>query len=81
MSASKIRRSRRLVAKEDPFYITATTKASRVTEVQLDLSTASDCMRAALEASEVLHHPCRLESPPPSFVRAGVQPCSPIQEG
>ncbi|KAF8732245.1 hypothetical protein HU200_016224 [Digitaria exilis] len=52
-SASKHRHSSRLAAKEDPFYVDATTKATRVKAAKLDLSKASERMRAALAASEI----------------------------
>ncbi|CAN6211719.1 unnamed protein product [Urochloa humidicola] len=56
-SASKLRRSRRLAAKEDPFYVDATTKASKMKEAQLDLSKASERMKKAIQASGVLERP------------------------
>jgi hypothetical protein len=59
---SKIHRSRRLAAKEHPFYVDATTKASRVKAVQMDLSKASECMKTALADSRLL------ESPPPAKI-------------
>lgn len=61
-SASKHRHSSRLAAKEDPFYVDATTKATRVKAAKLDLSKASERMRAALAASEMLQRP-----PPPKI--------------
>lgn len=48
-SASKARRSRRLVAKENPLFEDATTKAARVQSAKLDLSRDSAAMVAALE--------------------------------
>jgi hypothetical protein len=61
-SASKVRRSRRLAAKEDPFYVDATTEASHVKAAKLDLDRASEHLKAALEASGVL------ERPPPARI-------------
>jgi len=62
-SASKLRRrSLRLAAKEDPFYIDATSKATRVKTAQLDLARASARMREALAHSGVLERP-----PPPKI--------------
>jgi len=61
-SASKIRRSRRLAAKELPFYEDATSKAARVQAAKLDLQRASARMKAALESSGVL------ERPPPAKI-------------
>ncbi|CAN6334113.1 unnamed protein product [Urochloa humidicola] len=56
-SASKQHRSRRLAAKEIPFYEDATTKATRVKAAQLDMSKASKCMKKAIDASEILSRP------------------------
>lgn len=56
-SASKMRRSSRLAAKEDPFYVDATTKASRAKADQMDLAKASERMKAALHASGTLRRP------------------------
>lgn len=56
-SASKVRRSRRLAAKEDPCYTDATTKATRVKAAQLDLTRASARMKSAVEESGVLLRP------------------------
>lgn len=57
-SAAKTRRHRlRLAAKEDPFYIDATSKATRVTATQLDLARASARMKEALTRSGVLERP------------------------
>ena len=59
-SAAKTHRhSLRLAAKEDPYYVDATTKATRVKAAQLDLSRTSTRMKAALEHSGVLEHPAR----------------------
>ena len=53
--AAKARRhSLRLTAREEPFYIDATSKASRVKAAQLDLARASARMREALARSGVL---------------------------
>jgi hypothetical protein len=59
-SASKRRHSLCLMAKEAPFYESATSKASRVQAAKLDLSEASTRMKAALDTAGVL------ERPPPS---------------
>ncbi|CAN6381614.1 unnamed protein product [Urochloa humidicola] len=56
-SASKIRRSRRLAAKEVPFYEDATSKAARVQEAKLDLAKASARMKKAVEDSGILARP------------------------
>jgi len=64
-SASKIRRSRRLAAKENPFYVDATTKASRIKAAQLDFSKASGRMKAAVVDSGLL------EWPPPAKIPVG----------
>jgi hypothetical protein len=58
-SASKICRSRRLAAKENPFYVNATSKATRVRvkEAQLDLSKASERIKSALAGSGLLERP------------------------
>jgi len=63
-SASRIHRSRRLAAKEHPFYEDATSKATRVQAAKLDLSRASARLKEAIEESEVLQ---RL--PPPRVTR------------
>jgi len=56
--AAKARRhSLRLAAREEPFYIDATSKASRVKAAQLDLARASARMREALARSGVLERP------------------------
>jgi len=56
--AAKARRhSLRLAAREEPFYIDATSKASRVKAAQLDLACASARMREALARSGVLERP------------------------
>ena len=56
-SASKLRRSRRLAAKEIPFYVDATTKATRVKAAQLDMSKASERMKTAIADSGLLARP------------------------
>jgi len=57
-SAAKARRrSSRLAAKEDPFYIDATSKATRVKATQLDLTRASARMKEALTSSGMLLRP------------------------
>ena len=56
-NASKLRRSIRLAAKENPFYEDATSKASRVQAAKLDLSKASSALGSALEASGILQRP------------------------
>lgn len=56
-SASKIRQSRCLAVKENPFYEDAITKAARAQASKLDLSKASSNMVAALEASGILERP------------------------
>jgi len=56
-SASKLRRSRRLAAKELPFYEDVTTKAARVQAATLDMARASAHMKAALKSSGVLARP------------------------
>jgi len=57
-SAAKTRRhSLRLAAKEDPFYVDATSKATRVKAAQLDLTRASARMKEALACSGILQHP------------------------
>jgi len=63
-SASRIHRSRRLAAKEHPFYEDATSKATRVQAAKLDLSRASARLKEAIEESEVLQRP-----PPPRVTR------------
>ena len=47
----------RLAAKEDPFYVDATSKATRVQAAQLDLARASARMKEALACSGVLERP------------------------
>lgn len=59
-SASKKRRSSRLAAKEDPIYTDATAKATRIKAARLDLTKASEGMKAALGESGILQRP-----PPP----------------
>ena len=57
-SAAKTRRhSLRLAAKEDPFYVDATSKATRVKAAQLDLTRASAHMKEALACSGILQRP------------------------
>jgi len=57
-SAAKTRRrSIRLAAKEDPFYVDATAKATRVKAAQLDLARAFARMKDAIASSGVLHRP------------------------
>ncbi|CAN6283000.1 unnamed protein product [Urochloa humidicola] len=56
-SASKVRRSRRLAAKEIPFYEDATAKATRVKVAQLDLAKASARMKEAVQSSGILSRP------------------------
>lgn len=57
-SAAKTRRhSLRLAAKEDPFYIDATSKATRVKAAPLDLTRASARMKEALACSGILQRP------------------------
>lgn len=56
-SASKLRRSTRLAANEDPFYTDATSKATRVKAAQLDLSKAFERMKAAVQSSGLLQRP------------------------
>jgi len=57
-SAAKTRRhSLRLAAKEDPYYVDATSKATRVKAAQLDLTRASTRMKMALAQSGVLERP------------------------
>lgn len=65
--ASKVRRGRRLAAKEDPYYIDVTTKATWVKAAQLDLTRASARMKYDVEESGVLLRPRPLGSPSPSF--------------
>lgn len=61
-SASKLKRSLRLAAKENPFYEDATSKAVRIQTAKLDLSRAFTRMKSALASSGVL------ERPPPARV-------------
>ena len=68
-SSSKLPRSRRLAAKEDPYYADAITKATRVKSAQLDLSRSSDRMHAALAQSGIL------ERPPPARIPPGKLRC------
>ena len=62
-NASKLRRSIRLAAKENPFYEDTTSKASRVQAAKLDLTKASSTMVSALEASGILKCPRWRASP------------------
>ncbi|CAL5083044.1 unnamed protein product [Urochloa decumbens] len=62
-SASKLRRSRRLAAKEDPFYIDATAKASKLKAAQLDMSKASERMKTAIQNSGILERPAPAKIP------------------
>ena len=62
-NASKIRRSRRLAAKEVPFYVDATTKATCAKAAQLDLSKASVRMKSALLDSGLLARPPPAKTP------------------
>jgi hypothetical protein len=68
-SASRIRRSRRLAAKGNPFHVDATTKALRLNAAQLDLSKASERMKTALADSHLL------EIPPPTKIPSSRLPC------
>ena len=57
-SAARTRRhSLRLAAKEEPYYVDATSKAARVKAAQLDLARASARMREALVRSGMLERP------------------------
>jgi len=51
------RHSLRLAAKEDKYYVDATSKATRVRAAQLDLARASTRMREALVRSGMLERP------------------------
>ena len=69
-SAARTRRhSLRLAAKEDPFYVDATSKAARVKAAQLDLARASARMR------EVLVQSGMLERPPPHRISSAKLRC------
>lgn len=68
-SASKLRRSDRLAAKEIPYYMNATTKATRVKTAKLDLSRASAKLKEAMADAQVL------ERPPPARIRASKLRC------
>ena len=70
VSAAKTRRhSLRLAAKEDPLYVDATSKATRVKAAKLDLARASARMREALAQSGVL------ERPPPRHISSNKLRC------
>lgn len=56
-STSKQRRSLRLAAKEEPFHVDATSKATRVKTAQLDLARASARMKEALARCGVMEAP------------------------
>lgn len=56
-SASKGRRSTCLAEKEEPYYINATSKATRLKADKLDLSKASTRMKNALHVSGILERP------------------------
>lgn len=56
-SVSKLRRSSRLASKEEPFYMDATTKATRVKAAKLDLSKASSKMKVALIDAGIMARP------------------------
>ena len=69
-SAARTRRhSLRLAAKEDPYYVDATSKAARVKAAQLDLARASTRMREALVQSGML------ERPPPRRISSAKLRC------
>ena len=69
-SAARTRRhSLRLAAKEDPYYVDATSKAERVKAAQLDLARASARMREALVRSGML------ERPPPRRISSDKLSC------
>lgn len=69
-SAAKTRRhSLRLAAKEDPLYVDATSKATRVKAAKLDLARASTRMREALAQSGIL------ERPPPRRISSNKLRC------
>nr|CAB3483870.1 unnamed protein product [Digitaria exilis] len=63
-SVSKLRRSSRLAALEPPHYEDATSKATRVKAVKLDISKVSMKMRAAIVDAGLL------ERPPPAKVKS-----------
>ena len=58
VAAKACRHSLRLAAREEPFYIDATSKASRVKAAQLDLARASARMWEALGAVRRSGAPC-----------------------
>nr|CAB3480143.1 unnamed protein product [Digitaria exilis] len=68
-SASKIHRSRRLAAKEVPFYMDAVTKASRVKAEKMNIAGASNRMKVALEQAAIL------ERPPPPRIKVSKLKC------
>ncbi|KAF8762518.1 hypothetical protein HU200_009493 [Digitaria exilis] len=68
-SASKVRRSHRLAAKEDPYYIDATTKATRVKAAKMELNRTSARMKTALAEAKIL------ERPPPARIAAAKLRC------
>ena len=69
-SAARTRRhSLRLAAKEDPFYVDATSKAARVKAAQLDLARASARRQEALVQSGML------ERPPPRRISSAKLRC------
>nr|CAB3460157.1 unnamed protein product [Digitaria exilis] len=68
-SASKIRRSHRLAAKEVPFYMDAVTKASRVKAEKMNITGASNRMKVALEQATIL------ERPPPPRIKVSKLKC------
>ena len=63
------RPSLRLTTKEDPYYVDATSKATRVKAAQLDLARASAHMREALMQSGML------ERPPPRRISSAKLRC------
>lgn len=66
-SASKLRRSSRLAAKEDPYYTDATSKATRIKASKLDISKASERMKNALQSSGMLLRPPPAQVPSPQL--------------
>ena len=74
LSASELRtpppgRAVTVFAKEDPFYVDATSKTARVKAAQLDLARASARMREALVRSGML------ERPPPRRISSAKLSC------
>lgn len=67
--ATKERRSLRLAEKEEPYYVDAASKATRAKAARMDLSKASERMRAAIAGSRVL------ERPPPKHISAAKLRC------